>query len=63
MFDEDGQTPQSAQIAIGDNLAILSIDDLRSRRELLLAEIERVDAELSSKRAGKAAAEAFFTNH
>ncbi|MCG8443294.1 MAG: DUF1192 domain-containing protein [Caulobacterales bacterium] len=58
MFDDD-VTP-SAQIALGAKLDALSIGDLEERAIALKAEIARVEAELESKRAGLAAAEAVF---
>ena len=45
---------------IGQDLALLSVAELGERIGQLRAEIERLEAELSSKDATKAAAEAFF---
>lgn len=59
MFDEDVGAPKSA-IAVGDNLAALSIEELEERAEALKGELDRVEQELQSKRDGRAAAEAVF---
>ena len=59
MFD-DHAIPSRATVALGDNLSALSIADLEERVEALRAEIGRVEMELSSKRAGLAAAQAIF---
>ena len=45
---------------IGQELALLSVDELRERIGQLQAEIQRLEAELSAKGATKAAAEALF---
>jgi len=45
---------------IGQDLALLSVAELGERIGQLRAEIERLEAELRSKDATKAAAEAFF---
>ncbi len=60
MFDDDGRSPPAPAVSLGDNLAPLSIEDLEARVDALRAEIARVEAELTSKRAGRAAAEAVF---
>lgn len=59
MFEEEFQ-PQPMRVALGDSLAGLSIAELEERVGALRAEIERVENELTSKRAGLAAAEAVF---
>lgn len=45
---------------IGQDLAALSLDELRNRIEQLRNEIARIEAELSAKGETKAAAEALF---
>jgi uncharacterized small protein (DUF1192 family) len=59
MFDEDAVRPLR-KAAVGDDLSGMSIEDLEERIAALRAEIERVEGVLSSKRAGRAAAEAVF---
>mgnify|MGYP000465868272 CR=1 FL=1 len=45
---------------IGQDLALMSADELRETVEALKAEIARIEAELMSKSASRDAAEAFF---
>lgn len=45
---------------IGQDLALMSADELRETVEALKAEIARIEAELASKSASRNAAEAFF---
>ncbi len=45
---------------IGQDLALMSADELRETVEALKAEIDRLEAELMSKSASRDAAEAFF---
>ncbi len=59
MFDEEGRAVQ-LPIALGDKLDDLSVGDLEERLGALRAEIERVNAELTKKRASLAAADAVF---
>ena len=45
---------------IGQDLSLLSVDELSNRIEVLRGEIARLEAELSAKGASKSAAEALF---
>lgn len=56
---DDMPTPRPA-IALGDDLTACSIEELEERIEALKTEITRVEGELASKRAGRAAADAVF---
>ena len=47
---------------IGQDLSLLSVEDLEQRIALLQAEIERIHAALTMKRATRAAADKFFKN-
>jgi uncharacterized small protein (DUF1192 family) len=59
IFDEEPvNVPRKHEI--GQDLSLLSVDELRSRIEMLREEIARIEAELSSKGETKAAAEALF---
>jgi uncharacterized small protein (DUF1192 family) len=58
-WDEARPAPSKAA-SIGDNLEALSVAELESRMAAFAAEIERVEAELSRKRAHEAAASALF---
>jgi uncharacterized small protein (DUF1192 family) len=59
LFDEEPRKKQKAH-EIGQELALLSVGELRERIALLQQEIVRLEAELSSKDTTKAAAEALF---
>lgn len=59
LFDDEPRKPRQMH-EIGQDLALLSVGELEQRIALLRAEIERIEAELSSKGATKTAAEALF---
>ncbi len=59
-WDDVRPKPKPAAIAIGEDLAGLSIAELDHRVAALKAEIERVEAELQKKRAHEVAASALF---
>lgn len=59
IFDEE-PAKVSRKHEIGQDLALLSVDELRHRIAMLKDEIARIEAELSAKGATKAAAEALF---
>lgn len=59
IFDED-ERPKPAAHTVGEDLTTLSEDELTERIALLRGEIERIEAMLVSKRAGRDAASAFF---
>lgn len=60
-MDWDEVRPHPAKaVTLGEDLSNLSVAELESRIAALEAEIVRVKAELSSKRAHEAAAEALF---
>jgi uncharacterized small protein (DUF1192 family) len=56
--DEPLKKPKPHEI--GQDLSLLSVEELRERIGLLRAEIERLEAELAAKGATKSAAEALF---
>ena len=58
-WDDVRPKPQ-AVITVGTELATLSVEELEARIAALRAEIERVAAELASKRARAAAAAELF---
>ena len=59
MMDDDAPRPQRA-VTVGEDLSLWSITDLQERVQTLNEEIARTERELSSKRAGRAAADAVF---
>ena len=61
-WDEDKPRPArpAAPVTVGEPLTSLSVAELEARIAALAQEIERVRAELNTKRAHEAAAAAFF---
>lgn len=59
MFEGDEVRPK-AEIKIGEELTSLSIEELEERIETLKGEIDRIGGVLTSKKAGRAAADAVF---
>lgn len=58
-MDWDESKPKPV-IAVGDNLANLSVLDLRERIEALRAEIDRIEAAMTAKQSTQQAAEDVF---
>jgi uncharacterized small protein (DUF1192 family) len=56
---EDG-TAKPAGIVIGEDLSLLSVDELEERVVACEQEIERIKADLVAKKSGLAAAQAIF---
>jgi uncharacterized small protein (DUF1192 family) len=59
-FFEDDRPARKIAHEIGSDLALLSIDELSARIDLLRAEIERLEAEKLKKGASRSAAENLF---
>lgn len=59
LFDDEPKKPAKAH-EIGQDLALLSVAELRDRIEVLRAEIARLEGELGAKGVSKNAAEALF---
>jgi uncharacterized small protein (DUF1192 family) len=57
---DDNEPRPKPKVTVGDKLTELSISDLEERIEALRSEIERTESMLTSKRAGRAAADAVF---
>ncbi|HSM40108.1 MAG TPA: DUF1192 domain-containing protein [Afifellaceae bacterium] len=56
----DDDKPKPSGIMIGEDLSLLSVDELQERISLCEQEIERIRAELDAKKSGLAAAEEIF---
>lgn len=56
--DEPGKKPK--EIILGEDLYLLSIEELEERIAACKAEIERIEADIEKKRATRAAADAVF---
>ena len=58
--DDDDRPKKKVAHDIGQDLALLSVAELRERVGLLKDEIARLEAEISRKHASQSAADAFF---
>ena len=59
-FDDDDRPKKKVTHEIGQELALLSVDELAARVQLLHDEINRLEADMAGKRAKRAAADQFF---
>jgi uncharacterized small protein (DUF1192 family) len=60
-IDPDDDRPKKKILhELGQDLSLLSIDELGARVELLKQEIARLQAEMSRKQATRSAADSFF---
>jgi uncharacterized small protein (DUF1192 family) len=59
-IDEDDRPRPKIAHEIGQDLALLSVEELAARVDLLKQEIARLEADMSKKRATRAAADQFF---
>ncbi len=60
VFDDDDRPKKKVTHEIGQDLTLLSVDELSARVQLLHDEINRLEADMASKRAKRAAADQFF---
>jgi len=59
-MEEEVLRPKKKAHELGEDLALLSVGELRERVEALQAEIVRLEAAIRSKEASKSAADTFF---
>jgi uncharacterized small protein (DUF1192 family) len=59
-IDEDDKPKKKVSHEIGQDLTLLSVEELASRAQLLHDEINRLEADMTQKRASRAAADRFF---
>jgi len=59
LFDDEPLKPKKVH-EIGQDLSLLSVDELRERIEQLKAEVRRLEVELVSKGSSRLAAESLF---
>jgi uncharacterized small protein (DUF1192 family) len=59
-IDEDDRPKKKVTHEIGQDLALLSIEELQKRIEVLKEEIARLDAEVARKHASRNVADGFF---
>ena len=60
MSDEDIATGGVAEIVVGEDISMLSVDELEKRIVLLEQEIGRIRDDIATKRMSKEAAESIF---
>ena len=59
-IDEDDKPKKKVAHEIGQDLTLLSVEELGARVQLLRDEIGRLEADMTQKRASRAAADQFF---
>ena len=59
-IDEDDRPKKKIAHEIGQDLSLLSVEELGLRVQLLHDEIKRLEADMGQKRAKRAAADQFF---
>jgi len=59
-MDDEDRTRQAAAHEIGQDLSLLSVEELTARIGLLRGEIERLESAVASKRASRDAAASIF---
>ena len=59
-FDDDDRPKKKIAHEIGQDLGLLSVEELTLRVQLMQDEIKRPEADMAQKRAKRAAADQFF---
>jgi uncharacterized small protein (DUF1192 family) len=59
-IDEDDKPKKKVVHEMGQDLTLLSVEELGARVQLLRDEISRLEADMTQKRASRAAADQFF---
>ena len=59
-IDDDDKPKKKVAHEIGQDLSLLSVEELAARVQLMRDEIARLEADITQKRAKRAAADAFF---
>lgn len=59
IFDDEPRKPASAHV-VGQDISLMSVDELAQRVAMLKAEIERLEEERAKRGQTKSAAEALF---
>ncbi|HWK96554.1 MAG TPA: DUF1192 domain-containing protein [Pseudolabrys sp.] len=60
VFDDDDRPKKKIAHEIGQDLSLLSVDEITARIGLLQEEIKRLEADKAQKHAKRAAADQFF---
>ena len=59
-IDDDDKPKKKVAHEIGQDLSLLSVEELAARGQLMRDEIARLEADITQKRAKRAAADQFF---
>jgi uncharacterized small protein (DUF1192 family) len=59
-IDEDDKPKKKVAHEIGQDLTLLSVEELAARVQLMHDEIARLEADMAGKRASRSAADKFF---
>jgi uncharacterized small protein (DUF1192 family) len=59
-IDEDDRPKKKVSHEIGQDLTLLSVEELAARVQLMHDEIARLEADMAQKRASRSAADQFF---
>jgi uncharacterized small protein (DUF1192 family) len=59
-IDDDDKPKKKVTHEIGQDLTLLSVEELGARVQLLRDEIQRIEADMTQKRASRTAADQFF---
>ena len=59
-IDDDDKPKKKIVHEIGQDLGLLSVEELAARVQLMHDEISRLEADMASKRASRSAADQFF---
>jgi uncharacterized small protein (DUF1192 family) len=59
-IDEDDKPKKKISHEIGQDLSLLSVEELAARVQLMHDEISRLEADMANKRASRSAADQFF---
>ncbi len=60
LIDDDDRPKKKVVHEIGQDLTLLSVEELAGRVRLLHDEINRIEADMAQKRASRSAADQFF---
>ncbi len=60
LIDDDDRPKKKVGHEIGQDLTLLSVEELAARVQLLHDEINRIEADMAQKRASRSAADQFF---
>jgi len=59
-IDEDDKPKKKISHEIGQDLSLLSVEELAARVQLMRDEISRLEADMANKRASRSVADQFF---